>query len=358
MDGDNGNVEYDLKRLIEFEDDENQDNIKRARLNENEIESTNPFALTEVAKVVEEILEQTSSELSITLDKDDDEERSSIQHDAETNLLADNEEDENDELDIFINSLSGESANNNSLQQADSLAKDDLVLSSSSSSSSSVGSEDENEESQLVKEGKTISQQAEETEMMEIEQASIDKSTTELEERDQLTLPTAAPIEEHSGLSIKLPGVIHLDSETSISSKKEAISSIGTSSVKTATNSSGSSLQSAALAFSKYDRKTIDHLDLDSDSRDDSDHPKEDDDEDFDDDEMSLLKSMAGDGDDSGGEDGVNNQDLEFKLSCGLGMFSASDKVIVTDRDPKTLSKYEQERLKEKLQEEERERMQ
>lgn len=357
MDGDNPNFADELKRRGEFDydDDDGQESSKRVRIDNDEIDSTNPFALTEVAKVVDELLEQTMSEISISSEKSDDEE---VQQDADMNLAADNDEDENDELDNFINSLSGESAtnNNNNLPQSNSVAEEDLVLSSSSSSPS--GSDDDNEESQLVDQ-KASPQQQQQPEQMEIEQTSIDKATTETKEDVQPTLPIAAPIEEHSGLSIKLPGVIHLDSDTPTSSKKEANGSSGTSSSAKATaNSSGSSLQSAGPSSSKYDRKAIDHLDLDSDSRDDSDHHKEDDDEDFDDDEMRLLKSMAGDGDDSGGEDGVNNQDLEFKLSCGLGMFSASDKVIVTDRDPKTLSKYEQERLKEKLQEEERERMQ
>src|SRR5699024_9177564 len=85
-------------------------------------------------------------------------------------------------------------------------------------------------------------------------------------------------------------------------------------------------------------------------------------------------RSAASGGDDNGPDDddddsmdddtlvdGRNRaEDLEFKTSFGLNLFGpAKDtNIILSDRDPKTLTRQEQERLKEKLQEEERERMQ
>lgn len=59
--------------------------------------------------------------------------------------------------------------------------------------------------------------------------------------------------------------------------------------------------------------------------------------------------------------DGRNRaEDLEFKTSFGLGLFGSSkdSNTNSAERDPKTFTKQEQEKLKEKLQEEERERMQ
>ena len=82
------------------------------------------------------------------------------------------------------------------------------------------------------------------------------------------------------------------------------------------------------------------------------------------DDREDRMSGLDDDDDDSMDDDmlidGRNRaEDLEFKTSFGLGLFSSNDtNTILADRDPKTLTMQEQEKLKEKLHVEERERMQ
>ncbi|XP_017483062.1 PREDICTED: transcription initiation factor TFIID subunit 11-like [Rhagoletis zephyria] len=174
---------------------------------------------------------------------------------------------------------------------------------------------------------------------------------------DSIEPSTNAP---QSFLSIKLPGVMH-SPETSRPKSSEP----DTAEIK--------------------EKVMDDHTEKTEESGLKMDVTSDDDREDMDEDE--LLKAIVGasgpvgrkrsiasvgddhhlddDDDDSMDDDtlvdGRNRaEDLEFKTSFGLSLFGPSKDSgsSLAERDPKTFSKQEQEKLKEKLQEEERERMQ
>lgn len=171
-------------------------------------------------------------------------------------------------------------------------------------------------------------------------------------------------------LSIKLPDVMH-SSEPDPQKEQKSVESAQTSSNKVASlnesNNTKSSEENTSRSFIKMDANS------------------DDDREEMDDDD--LLKAIGGTSGTvgrkrntaSGGDDhhlddededsmdddtlvdGRNRaEDLEFKTSFGLGLFGSSkdSNTNLAERDSKTFTKQEQEKLKEKLQEEERERMQ
>lgn len=174
-------------------------------------------------------------------------------------------------------------------------------------------------------------------------------------------------------LSIKLPDVMHSSEQES---RKD--SEINFSAKSSILFQSHLSKDRRELSFSDDDNhefeNTAHNLRGDANFNDDDDEME---------DEHDLFKALAGasgggdrnrsgcddhgidDDDDSMDDDSLVDgrnraEDLEFKTSFGLNLFGTGKdtNTILSDRDPKMLTKYEQERLKEKLQVEERERMQ
>lgn len=174
-------------------------------------------------------------------------------------------------------------------------------------------------------------------------------------------------------LSIKLPDVMHSSEQES---RKDP--EIGVSAKSSILFQSNLSKDRRELSFSDDDNQEFENTAHnsrgDGNFNDDGDEME---------DEHDLLKALTGasgggdrnrsgcddhgidDDDDSMDDDSLVDgrnraEDLEFKTSFGLNLFGTGKdtNTILSDRDPKMLTKYEQERLKEKLQVEERERMQ
>lgn len=123
-------------------------------------------------------------------------------------------------------------------------------------------------------------------------------------------------------LSIKLPDVLHLNENNT-------------------TNTPGSSRTLTNLE-SQTEGKTV------KDSHDEGDNC----DEEIGDDFHEMKATSSDNNDEESGDESMNNNELEFNTSC-LAMFNNTDST-----DTKPLTRSEQEKLKQTLQEEERERMQ